>query len=567
MVISTGIARRTVFLAWTITLLTLGIFVAVLIPEQKRDLRAELESKASGVAVALQGEVAEAAISEDYSSVVEHAMEVLKGDNTVDFLVITKNDGLSVVVDRKGWRMEPKIDHYWYPASRTPSSELGFVPMFNRRVFHYAVPFDYSSIQWGWIHVGLSLDSYDESARRVNLRTGILAIVCVLISLMASVVYAGRFVRPILQLQSVVERVANGNLLARADIRSRDEIEQLAHAFNEMADMILLRDQELSEGKRELERRVVERTQELSEQVAAKDSALAELAEAQTRLIDLSRISGMAEVATGVLHNVGNVLNSVNVSATIVVDRLRASRIGQIGELVRTIEDHKSELSEYLTHDPRGKRMLPYMSNLSRYLEQERDEMGKEVAGLVQHINHIKEIVSMQQTYARAAGVYEKVALSEVIQDVLGISGAGAERHGIVLNVESGEVPLITTDRHKVLQILVNLMRNAKDAVRATDKPERQIAIRTERVNEHRVAIRVSDNGVGIPPANLVRIFSHGFTTKVDGHGFGLHSGALAARELGGSLTVVSKGVNAGAVFTLELPIQVNGAAGARIAS
>jgi two-component system NtrC family sensor kinase len=93
-------------------------------------------------------------------------MQVLKGDKAVDFLVITKNDGLSVVVDRKGWRMEPKTDPYWYPALRRPSSELGVVPMFNRRVFHYAVPFDYSSIQWGWIHVGLSLDSYDESARR-----------------------------------------------------------------------------------------------------------------------------------------------------------------------------------------------------------------------------------------------------------------------------------------------------------------------------------------------------------------------------------------------------------------
>lgn len=562
MLISTGIARRTLFLAWTITLLTLGIFVAVLLPEQKRDLRVELESKAKGVAVALQGEVAEAAISEDYSSVVEHAMEVLKGDNAVDFLVITKNDGLSVIVDRKGWHMEPKIDHYWYPASRTPSSELGFVPMFNRRVFHYAVPFDYSSIQWGWIHVGLSLDSYDESAREVNLRTGILAIICVLISLLASAVYAGRFVRPILQLQSVVERVANGDLQARADIRSRDEIEQLARAFNEMADMILLRDQELSEGKRELERRVVERTQELSEEIIAKDSALAELAEAQTRLIDLSRMSGMAEVATGVLHNVGNVLNSVNVSATIVADRLRVSRINQIGELVQTIEDHKSELSDFLTNDPRGQRMLPYMGNLSHHLEQERKELGKEVESLVHHISHIKEIVSMQQTYARTAGVFEKVALSEVIEDGLGISGLGAERHGIALKVESDVLPPITTDRHRVLQILLNLMRNAKDAVKDSGNPNRQIAIRTERLNEQRVAIRVSDNGVGIPAANLVRIFSHGFTTKVDGHGFGLHSGALAARELGGSLTVMSGGLNAGAIFTLELPIQLNGATG-----
>ena len=142
---TTGIARRTMLLAWTITLVTLGIFVAFLLPQQRRDLREGLESKASGVAVALQGEVAEAAVSEDYSSVVDHAMQVLKGDKSVDFLVITKNDGLSLVVERNGWRLEPKTERFWYPELRRPFSELGVVPMFNRRVFHYAVPFDYSS--------------------------------------------------------------------------------------------------------------------------------------------------------------------------------------------------------------------------------------------------------------------------------------------------------------------------------------------------------------------------------------------------------------------------------------
>lgn len=565
--IATGIARRTVVLAWTTTLITLGIFVAVLIPGQKRGLRDGLESKASGVAVALQGEVAEAAISEDYSSVVEHAMEVLKGDKAVDFLVITKNDGLSIVVDRKGWRMEPKTDPFWYPALRRPSSELGVVPMFNRRVFHYAVPFDYSSIQWGWIHVGLSLDSYDESARQVNLHTCILAVVCVLISLIASVAYAGRFVRPILQLRSVVERVAGGDLMARADIRSRDEIEELANAFNGMADTILRRNGELSEAKRDLELRVTERTRELREQIVARDNALTELADVQKRLIELSRISGMAEVATGVLHNVGNVLNSVNVSASIVAGHLRALRIGQIGELVGVLEDHKNELSNFLTNDPRGQRMLPYMGNLSRHLEQERDMLGKEVAGLVQHVGHIKEIVAMQQTYARSSGVFEKVALNDVLQDALGISNPGMERHGIALQIASEELPAITTDRHKVLQILLNLLRNAKDAVKAPGNADRQIAIRMLRVGEERIAIRVEDNGIGIPPANLVRIFSHGFTTKKDGHGFGLHSGALAAKQLGGSLTVESQGANAGAVFTLELPIDATGTAKERMAS
>jgi len=546
-------------LAWTITLVTLGIFVAIMLPEQKRDLKAGLESEASGVAVALQGEVSEAAISEDYSSVVDHAMQVLKGDKSVDFLVITKNDGLSLVVERNGWRIEPKSERYWYPEIRRPFSELGVVPMFNRRVFHYAVPFDYSSIQWGWIHVGLSLDSYDQSARQVNLRTGILAVVCILISLIASILYAGRFVRPILQLQSVVERVAGGDLTARADIGSRDEIEQLAHAFNGMADMILHRDQELSEGKRDLEFRVTVRTQELREQVIAKDSALAELAEAQKRLIDLSRISGMAEVATGVLHNVGNVLNSVNVSATIVGDHLRELRISQIGELVSVLEDHRNELSDFVTNDPRGQRVLPYMGSLARHMEQERDQLGKEVASLAQHITHIKGIVAMQQTYARSSGVYEKIALTDLMEDALSITRPTMERHGVALHIESEDLPPITTDRHKVLQILLNLMRNAKDAVKESGSPNRQITIRMLRVSEERIAICVADNGIGIPQANLVRIFSHGFTTKRDGHGFGLHSGALAAKQLGGSLTAESHGTNAGATFTLELPIQASG--------
>jgi len=556
MVLSTSIAGRTVLLAWTVTLLTLGIFVAVVIPEQKHDLRTGLESKASGVAVALQGEVAEAAVSEDYSSVVEHAMEVLKGDKSVDFLVITKNDGLSIVVDRQGWHMEPQSDRFWYPALRQPSSELGVVPMFNRRVFHYAVPFDYSSIQWGWIHVGLSLDAYDKSSWEVNVRTGILAVVCVLISLLTSVVYAGRFVKPILKLQSVVERVAGGNLEARADIRSHDEIEQLASAFNSMADTIQRRNLQLSEAKRDLELRVTERTQELREQIVARDNALAELADVQKRLIELSRISGMAEVATGVLHNVGNVLNSVNVSATIVADHLRELRIGQIGELAGVLEDHKTTLSDFLTNDPRGQRVLPYMSNLSRHLEQERDLLGSEMANLVQHVGHIKGIVAMQQTYARSSGVFEKLALADLLKDVLDITQAGIERHHITLRVEHEELPLITTDRHKVLQILLNLIRNSKDAVKASSNPDRQITISMIRDGEASVAVRVADNGVGIPQENLVRIFSHGFTTKQDGHGFGLHSGALAAKQLGGSLTAESEGENAGSIFTLKLPIR-----------
>ena len=252
----TGITRRITLLAWSVSLATLAIFVSFIIPEQKRDLRIQLESQASGVAAALHGEIASAAITEDYSSVIDHGMQVLAQDPAVDFLVISKNDGYALVIARDSWRTEPDIDPYWRPGVRRSSGVIGSVPMFNQRLFHYSAPFDYNGIQWGWIHVGLSLESYDRSSRDVNERTGLLAIACVLLGLVASALLGRALCAAHPSSPGIVERVAHGDLTARSDIHSHDEIEQLAQVFNSMADAILHRDRELSEAKRDLEIRV-----------------------------------------------------------------------------------------------------------------------------------------------------------------------------------------------------------------------------------------------------------------------------------------------------------------------
>jgi len=261
------------------------------------------------------------------------------------------------------------------------------------------------------------------------------------------------------------------------------------------------------------------------------------------------------------------VLNSVNVSATIVADQLRESRIAQLTALVQLLQENEARITEYLTSDTRGARILPYLYKLAQQLEKERERLTQEVAGLVQHVGHIKEIVAMQQTYARSSGISENFALASVIDDVLGITRPGIERHGIVLHVNGDGLPSVNADRHKVFQILLNLLRNAIDAVKVSDHRSREIGVHSRRLGEDRVAIEVRDNGVGIPPANLVRIFSHGFTTKPDGHGFGLHSSALAARELGGALTAESDGADRGAVFTLELPLNRRSRAAERAAA
>jgi len=115
-------------------------------------------------------------------------------------------------------------------------------------------------------------------------------------------------------------------------------------------------------------------------------------------------------------------------------------------------------------------------------------------------------------------------------------------------------LPQVMTDKHKVLMILVNLISNAKYALDSAPVGQRCLTLRLEAPAADRVRIEVRDNGMGIEPELLTRIFQHGFTTRDEGHGFGLHSSALAAQELGGMLTAHSEGPGRGATFTLELP-------------
>jgi signal transduction histidine kinase len=282
-----------------------------------------------------------------------------------------------------------------------------------------------------------------------------------------------------------------------------------------------------------------------------------ELAAAQRRLMELSREAGMAEIATGVLHNVGNVLNSVNVSASLVADKVRESRVDNLAALIHMLEQHNGNLPEFLAHDPKGRRVLPYLAKLGGHLQSERGGLLKELELLSSHVGHIKQIVATQQNYAKVSGLVENISLSEVVDDALGILEAGLARHEIKLEREFEILPTIAADKHQILQILLNLLRNAKQAIKQADGTRgRVIRVSIRRQGSSRVSLAIEDTGVGLPPENLTRIFGHGFTTKADGHGFGLHSCALAASQMGGSLRAESEGVGRGAAFILDLPLR-----------
>jgi signal transduction histidine kinase len=273
------------------------------------------------------------------------------------------------------------------------------------------------------------------------------------------------------------------------------------------------------------------------------------------QLIDTSRNAGMADVATGVLHNVGNVLNSVSVSASLVGDRLRRSKVANLQRATTLLREKNGHLAEFLTTDPKGKLLPEYLGSLADQLAREQAKSVEQMESVGKHIEHIKEIVSMQQNYAKVSGVYENLSVAELVEDCLRLNVAAFERHHIELIREfDTKLPTVCVDRHKVLQILINLLRNAKHAMEDVDERERRMIIRVDMAAPDRVRISVIDNGIGIPAEHLTKVFNHGFTTKKDGHGFGLHSGANAAKEMGGSLSGHSDGPGKGAQFTLELP-------------
>jgi len=340
--------------------------------------------------------------------------------------------------------------------------------------------------------------------------------------------------------------LAKKNRLLRKHVLERERAEaslQRAHAA-------------LQQANETLEQRVLERTRELQEQVAAREKAHAELAAAQQDLVEASRQAGMAEVATGVLHNVGNVVNSINVSTTLIRENLRRSEFPSLLKLKDLLEQHQTDMAAFLTTDPKGKRVPGFIIQLTSCLEKELAAQQAEHEQLGRNVEHIKQIVAMQQTYARVSGTREKLSISRLVDDAVQMNTTGFARYGIQIARHYSEVPPVTVDKHKVLQILVNLISNAKYALEASEPSGRQLTLEIGRNGNNRLKVAVTDNGVGISPDHLPRIFSHGFTTRKEGHGFGLHSAANAAQAMGGALTVRSEGVGKGATFTLELPLE-----------
>lgn len=291
----------------------------------------------------------------------------------------------------------------------------------------------------------------------------------------------------------------------------------------------------------------------LTHEILERQALEAEREVLHRQLVLASRQAGMADVATGILHNVGNILTSVSVSTGVIKQLTQHASAEKLQRISAMLQEHLQDLGNFLTHDPKGQKIPEYLMHLGDHWAREQGTLNNEIQGLKTNIEHIAQVIQMQQTIAKTGGVTESVSPAELMEQAWHINMASLDRHRIEVIRDYEEMSPVLVERHQVLQILVNLISNAKYAVLAR-KGEPGCVVLKLALKERMVQFQVRDNGVGIKPEHLIRIFAQGFTTKKEGHGFGLHSAALNAKNLGGSLAVHSDGEGQGATFTLEFP-------------
>jgi Na+/proline symporter/signal transduction histidine kinase len=353
---------------------------------------------------------------------------------------------------------------------------------------------------------------------------------------------------------------AASRALARAYAKMLARLRISPAELHKKVDYYQERETLLQQQAAELEERVRERTHELSAanealrgEILERKKAQAELVGVSQKLADAAHRAGKAEVATNVLHNVGNVLNSVIVSVRLAIERVTASRVPNVGRVAELLEAHRADLGHFVQHDPQGQRLPGYLKNLAQHLTAEQGELLSELQSVNEKADHIKHVVGVQQEFAGVASFQQATDVAALLED--GIRINTLDRDGVEIVREVADVPRVLLDKHKVLQILVNLLSNAKYAVLQNEGgTSKRVTVRVTLHDTGSIVIAVADTGMGIAEADLGRLFQHGFTTRKEGHGFGLHAAAVAAQEMGGTLRAESRGRGQGATFTLEIP-------------
>lgn len=302
-----------------------------------------------------------------------------------------------------------------------------------------------------------------------------------------------------------------------------------------------------------LEREVTRQTLELSDKNAELTGTLKDLKETRSELVEKAHKAGMADLATNVLHNVGNILNSVNISASLTEETLRNSNLKKLKKANKLLREHAGDLKSFILNNPKGETLLQYYLKLEEPVAKEYKDLMAQNKRLIENIKLIIDVVNTQQSFSKAGRIYERVDLKQLTEDTLILQSATIERHGLEIVKEYNDVDKVNVERSKMIHTLVNLLKNAKEAMGDLNPEQKKLTLKTWQ-DDNFIYLSINDTGTGVKKEHLKRMFNHGFTTKAKGHGYGLHSCANYMKELKGTINIESEGEQKGTTVTLGFP-------------
>ncbi len=273
-------------------------------------------------------------------------------------------------------------------------------------------------------------------------------------------------------------------------------------------------------------------------------------------LKSLSYKVGAGQVATGVLHNIGNILNSINISIQSLSEMAKNSKIPKLIKANELFHENKMRIGEYITNDKAGRHLPDFYAGIGEFMKEDNAQLKDELDELKDHLNLVKELIATQQNYAKCFTGRRRLPVMDLLTDALKIEKMSIQKHKIRVDVQCPDEATIFVEKPKALHVLVNLIKNGIEAILAAEKTGHfQINVAIE---ESHVAVTIRDNGIGLCREQLAKMFSFGFTTKLDGHGFGLFTSYQLMKEMDGKIAVSSEGLRKGAVFHLEFPKHEN---------
>lgn len=502
----------------------------------KTTKESELIKQAKSTATLFATTTKDAVLATDLAALDSFATEVMKNPGLLYARVLSNESGVLAEQYKQG------ISHQPF----TPDTTIAQV---TDNIFDTYAVIQELDYEYGRVELGFSVDEIDVLVSEARRKTLIIAVIELCMSALFSFILGLYLTRQLGELKQASRRITNGEYGFKVSVKGKDELAEAAVAFNRMSSNLKAlwaeREQaqeELVALNEQLEQKVIERTRQLEE--------------VQKKALEGAHRAGMADVAAGALHNIGNLMNSAKTSTTLLVQEVRQSTLEKLKKANRMLEENMDDLPSFICHDPKSKALFEYYLSIEKVLVAEQESIQGKLFNIQQSIELTSQTITEQQVYAKNPMKFEtEIQIEDLFDDILALAKRRVEALNITINKKiANNIPVIRTQKNKLHQVLFNLVINAVDAIEMSSQAAGKINISTH-VSDNKLYISVADNGCGIEAEMLDKIFNYGMTTKKSGNGAGLHSSANLVTEMSGDFSVKSDGKDHGATFLVELPI------------